>query len=58
MFRQLKNGNRTFIYEVAPKDIFVKNNSNSAMWQDIDKVSSRMWVCMDDKIKCHERKYL
>ena len=55
MFRQLKNDKRSFIYEVYPNHIFVKANSNSAKWTNIEKVADRVWVCMGDQIKRFER---
>ena len=51
MFRQLKNDKRSFIYEVDPLKIPVKPNSSSAEWADIDKVSSRIWVCTSEQVK-------
>ncbi len=56
MYRQLKNDKRSFIYEVDPTKIPVKPNSTSAEWTDIDKVSTRIWVCTDDQIKLIDRR--
>lgn len=51
IFRQLKNDNRSFIYEVDPNSIYVKPNSTSAEWPDIDKASKRIWICTEKEIK-------
>ena len=51
MFRQLKNDDRSFVYEVDPPKIFVKPNSSSAEWADISKVARRIWVCKKDEIR-------
>jgi len=51
MFRQLKNDDRSFVYEVDPLRIFVKPNSSTAEWTDISKVARRIWVCKTDEIR-------
>jgi len=56
MFRQLKNDKRSFIYEVNPSDIITKPNSSSAKWVDIDKVSTRIWVCTKNGVKLVDRR--
>ena len=55
MFRQLKNEKRSFVYEVDPPTIPVKSNSSSAEWSDIEKVSTRIWVCTDEKVTLIDR---
>jgi hypothetical protein len=50
MYRQLKNDDRSFIYEVDPLKIFVKPNSSTAEWTDISKVARRIWICKKDEI--------
>ena len=56
MFRQLKNDERAFIYEVNPSDIVTKPNSSSADWEEISKVAKRIWICTKSKINCIDRK--
>lgn len=51
MFRQIKNDERSFVYEVDPPKIFVKPNSSTAEWPDISKVARRIWVCTEDEIR-------
>ncbi len=51
MFRQLKNDNRSFVYEVDPPKIVVKPNSSTAEWTDVSKVARRIWVCTRDEIR-------
>ena len=51
MFRQIKNDNRSFVYEVDPLKIHVKANSSTAEWTDISKVARRIWVCTHDEIR-------
>jgi hypothetical protein len=51
MFRQLKNDNRSFVYEVDPLKIFVKPNSSTAEWTDVSKVARRIWICTRDEIR-------
>lgn len=51
MYRQLKNDDRSFIYEVDPPKIFVKPNSSTAEWADISKVAIRIWICKKDEIR-------
>ena len=51
MFRQLKNDERWFVYEVDPLKIFVKPNSSTAEWTDISKVARRIWICKKDEIR-------
>jgi hypothetical protein len=55
MYRQLKNDNRAFIYEVEPSEIVTKPNSSTAEWKDVEKVAKRIWVCAKDKIKLINR---
>ena len=50
MFRQLKNDNRSFVYEVDPLKIIVKPNSSTAEWPNVGKVARRIWVCTRDEI--------
>ena len=50
MFRQLRHDKRSFVYEVDPQKIFVKPNSSSAQWSDIEKVSTRIWVCTEESV--------
>lgn len=50
MFRQLKNDERSFVYEVDPPEIPIKPNSSSAEWSDIAKVSTRIWICTKEQI--------
>ena len=56
MFRQCKNGEKAIIYEVDPNNISVKCNSNLAEWQNIDKASTRIWVCVDERVKLFDRR--
>jgi hypothetical protein len=56
MFRQLKGDKRSFIYEVDPAKIHVKPNLTSAEWSDIDKVSTRVWICTDEQVKLIDRR--
>ena len=56
MFRQLKDDKRSFIYEVDPTKIYVKPKSTSAEWSDIDKVSTRIWICTDEQVKLIDRR--
>jgi hypothetical protein len=56
MFRQIKNDDRSFIYEVDPAKIYVKPNSTSAQWSDIEKASSRIWICTDEIVKPIDRR--
>jgi len=55
MFRQLKNDNRSILYEVDPPKIFVKPNSSTAEWSDISRVATRKWICTSDEIRLIER---
>jgi hypothetical protein len=55
MFRQLKNDNRSILYEVDPPKIYVKPNSSTAEWSDISKVATRKWICTSDEIRLIER---
>jgi len=56
MYRQLENDQRSFIYEVDPQEIHVKPNSNSAEWRDVDKASTRIWVCTEDRVILIDRR--
>ncbi len=56
MYRQLENDPRSFIYEVDPLEIHVRPNSNSAEWRDVDKASTRIWICTEDKVILIERR--
>jgi hypothetical protein len=55
MFRQLKNDERSILYEVDPPKIYVKPNSSTAEWSDISRVASRKWICTNDEIRLIER---
>ncbi len=55
MFRQLKNDERVFVYEVNPSEIVTKPNSPSADWTEIDKVAKRVWICTKSQVKCIDR---
>lgn len=55
MYRQLKKDEHSFIYEVNPIDIQLKENINSAQWPDIDKAATRIWVCKNDTFKLIDR---
>lgn len=54
MFRQLKNDNRSILYEVDPLKIYVKPNSSTAEWSDISKAATRKWICTRDEIRTIE----
>lgn len=56
MYRQLKDDQRSFIYEVDPQDIYVKPNSNSAEWVDVDKASTRIWVCTEKGVTPYDKR--
>ena len=56
MFRQLKGDKRSFIYEVNPANIHVKPNSTTAEWSDINKVSTRVWICTEEQVKLIDRR--
>lgn len=56
MFRQLKNDKRSFIYEVDPSKITLKPKSSTAQWPDIEKVSTRIWICTDDQVRLINRR--
>lgn len=55
MFRQLKNDNRSILYEVDPLKIHVKPNSSTAEWSDISKAATRKWICTSDEIRVIEK---
>jgi len=55
MFRQLKNDNRSILYEVAPKKIYVKPNSSTAEWTDISKAATRKWICTSEEVRLIEK---
>lgn len=55
MYRQLKDDKRSFVYEVDPRIIPVPKNSSSASWPDIDKCSTRIWICFGDKQRLIDR---
>ncbi|HIB84223.1 MAG TPA: hypothetical protein EYO59_06400 [Chromatiaceae bacterium] len=56
MFRQMKRDNRSFVYEVAPSNLYVKPNTCSAKWVDVDKAADRIWVCTKDSVKLFDRR--
>lgn len=55
MYRQLKKDKRSFVYEIEPTDIVLKSGSSTALWEEIDKVSKRVWICTKEQIKLIER---
>ena len=55
MFRQLKNDNRSILYEVDPKKIYVKPNSSTAEWTDISKAATRKWICTSEEVRLIEK---
>ena len=54
MFRQLKNDNRSILYEVDPPNIYVKPDSSTAEWPDISRAATRKWICTRDDIRLIE----
>jgi len=56
MYRQLKRDQRTFVYEVDPERIHVKPGSSEAAWADVDKASTRAWVCVDNRVQLIDRR--
>jgi hypothetical protein len=51
MFRQLKNAQRSVLYEVDPPKIYVKPGSSTAEWSAIGKAAKRKWICTPDEIR-------
>jgi len=55
MYRQLRNDQRSFVYEVEPDDVEVAPGSTSAEWTAVDAAAKRIWVCSGDKIRLIEK---
>ncbi|WP_432473308.1 hypothetical protein [Amphritea sp. HPY] len=56
MYRQLKKDKRSFVYEVDPKLISVPRGSSTASWEEIDKCSSRVWICVGNEVRVFDRR--